>query len=258
MIRKSEPIFAVSDVRATIAYYRTVLGFESEWLWGDPPTFGAVLWEGIQIMFCLQPDLQPKVGGHQHMFMVENVQELYERHKAAGAEIFSEIGNKPWGVCEYTVRDLNGYHLRFGGPEKYERAPSATDQMPTHVRIDPRLATLDEYLELTRAVGWNPDAPNMSMALTNSLLGVVAIDTRENKTIGMVRACGDGRFFTIWDVMVAPPYQGQKIGTAMIEATLAELRRFGPRGAFVGLFAFKAGFYTKLGFVNDGGFHRPL
>src|SRR5436305_241613 len=144
MLHISEPILAVTDVRATIAYYRTVLGFESEWLWGDPPDFGGVRAGHVQVMFCRQPDLQPRVEGHQHMFRVDDVQALYERHQAAGAQIISDIGNRPWGMREYTVRDPNGYHLRFGGSATYERPSTATDVLPTHVRIDRRMATLDE------------------------------------------------------------------------------------------------------------------
>ena len=107
-------------------------------------------------------------------------------------------------------------------------------------------------------MNWNIDPERMQQALNHSLLGVVAIDTRTNAAIGMARACGDGRFYTIWDVIVVPEHQGQKIGTALMETLLAELRRIGPKGAFVGLFALKTGFYEQLGFVCDSGMHIPL
>jgi ribosomal protein S18 acetylase RimI-like enzyme len=258
MLQTSEAILAVTDVPAAIAYYRNVLGFESDWLWGDPPSFGGVRWGRIQVLFFRQPELASKVQGHQHMFRVQDVQALYERHKAAGANIVWDIENKPWGQREYTVCDPNGYHLRFAGAPAYERAATATEAMPPHVRIDVRMATLDEYVQLTKGVGWVLDLPNMPKALASSLLGVVAVDTRDGQTIGMARACGDGRFYTIWDVIVLPAYQGQKIGTALMETTLAELRKIGPKGAFVGLFALKQGFYESLGFVRDGGMHIPL
>jgi uncharacterized glyoxalase superfamily protein PhnB/ribosomal protein S18 acetylase RimI-like enzyme len=258
MIRTSEPVFAVRDVRATIAYYRTILGFESEWLWGEPPTFGGTRWGQVQVMFCQQQALQAHIEGHQHFFRSDDVQSLYDRHKASGANIIEDIENKPWGVREYIVRDPNGYHLRFAGPEKYERPATALDSLPSNIRIEPRLATVDEYIALTSSVKWNVDPQRMPQALANSLLGVVAIDTRTNQTVGMARACGDGRYFTIWDVIVDPPYQKQRIGTAMMEATLAELRRVGPKGAYVGLFAAKPGFYEKLGFVWASGMHMAL
>lgn len=258
MLESSEPIFAVADVRASVGYYRAVLGFESQWLWGEPPGFGGVRSGRIQVMFCLQPDLQTKVQGHQHLFRVAAVQALYERHQAAGASIVDPIENKPWGLREYTVRDINGYHLRFAGSPTHEHPATATDQLPAHIRIDRRLPTLGEYLRLSEGVGWTRDLANMPKALANSLLAVVAVDARSEQAVGMARACGDGRFYTIWDVIVDPAYQGQKIGSALIEATLAELRRVGPGGAFVGLFTGKPEFYERLGFIRDHGMHLPL
>jgi hypothetical protein len=55
---------------------------------------------------------------------------------AAGALIIEPIENKPWNVREYTVRDCNGYHLRFGGPTTYERPVNRTDALSAHIRID--------------------------------------------------------------------------------------------------------------------------
>jgi GNAT superfamily N-acetyltransferase/catechol 2,3-dioxygenase-like lactoylglutathione lyase family enzyme len=258
MLNKSEAIFAVDDVLETIRFYREVLGFDGQWVWGTPPTFGAVRWGQVQVMFCQQPEMKGRVEGHQHMFRADDIQSLYSRHKELAAPIISEIENKPWGMREYTVRDINGYHLRFAGTPTYERPASATDLLPSHIRIEKRLATLDEYVRLTEAVGWTKNLSTMPTALERSLFCIVAIDARDGRAVGMVRACGDGRYYCIWDVVVLPEYQGQKIGTAMMEATLAELRKIGPSGAFVGLFTGKRAFYERLGFVAEGGMHRPL
>ena len=81
---------------------------------------------------------------------------------------------------------------------------------------------------------------------------------RDNLPVGVVRVTGDGRYFMIWDVIVRPSHQGQKIGTAMMELAVAELRRRGPRGAFVGLFTGKPEFYERVGFRRDGGMHLAL
>jgi len=253
MMKSSEMIFAVSDILKTVRFYRDVLGFESEWLWEDPPTHAGVRWGLVHVMFSLQPELAKRVDGHQHWFSVADVNGLYERHRSAGAPIISDIENKPWGFREYTVRDINGYHLRFAGPADYQRPKTATELLPAHIQIEVRKATLDEYMKLTVAVGWNKDIATMPQALEHSLFCVMAIDTRDGQTVGMTRVCGDGRYYTLWDVMVMPDYQGQKIGTALLEAAMTELRRIGPKGAFVGLFTGKPKFYERLGFRDGGG-----
>jgi uncharacterized glyoxalase superfamily protein PhnB len=258
-LKKSEAVFAVSDVRETIAFYRNVLGFESEWLWGDPPVHGGVAWNKVQVMFHKSPELAAKIAGHGHYFFVDDVQSLYERHKSAGAPIANEIANQPWGVREYCVRDINGYYLTFAGALTYDRPKTATDSLPPHIRLEKRIATFDEYSNLRRSVGWSVEPDWMPTVLQRTMFGIVAIDTRDNQTVGMLRVCGDGRYYTIWDVIVATPYQGQKIGSAIMEMAMAELRKIGPKGAFVGLFTPRPAFYERFGFAADvGGMHTML
>jgi ribosomal protein S18 acetylase RimI-like enzyme len=261
MITASEPIFAVADVRETVKYYREVLGFDREWLWCDHingvPTFGGVGLGAAHVLLSLSPELQRKIEGHGHWFHVGDAQAMYEQHRAAGAQIVSDIGNKPWGFREYTVRDINGYHLRFASPVTHERPATGADTLPPHIRLEMRKPTLDEYVSLTKAVDWPVDLGTMPGALEQSVFGVVATDTRDGCTVGMLRVCGDGRYYTIWDVIVVPTYQGQKIGTEMMKQALDELRRRGPKGAFVGLFTGKRGFYQRLGF-GDGGMCRSI
>jgi uncharacterized glyoxalase superfamily protein PhnB len=256
-LTKSEAVFAVSDVRETIAFFRNVLGFESDWLWGDPPVHGGAAWGKFQVMFSKRPELAAKIEGHSHYFFVDDVDSLYERHKSAGANIIRDIQNQPWGVREYTLREINGYHLTFAGALTYDRPSTATDLLPSHVRLDKRVATLDEYVALRKSVNWGVDV--VPQVLERSLFGIVAIDTRDNQTVGMLRVCGDGRYFTIWDVIVATPCQGQKIGSAMMELAMSELRKIGPKGAFVGLFTPRPAFYERFGFAPDsGGMHTML
>jgi GNAT superfamily N-acetyltransferase/uncharacterized glyoxalase superfamily protein PhnB len=258
MIHTSEAIFAVSDVRETVRFYREKLGFESEWFWQDPPTFGGVRWAHAQVMFCFMPHMHGKIEGLMHMFRVEDIQSLYAKHKAAGAPIIAELANKPWGMSEYVVRDPNGYHLRFGGAEIYHPKATATDAMPTYVRIEKRTPTIEQYMRLTESVGWIGNIENMSDALERAIFCIMAIDSRDDQPIGMARIGGDRRGYMIFDVIVTPPHQSQKIGSAIMEAALAELRKIGPKGAFVGLFTGKPHFYERLGFVKDIGMHLAL
>ena len=251
MIKRSEPIFAVRDVRETIAFYRDVLGGAGEWLWEDPPTFGGIRFGEVHVMFCLQPDLAEKVGGHQHSFFVDAIDELHERHVRAGAMIVSPIENKPWGIREYAVCDPNGYHLRFGGPLKYEPPATALQTMPAHIRIDERLATWEEYRELRGAVGWGGIAEPPAM-LDRSAFGWVAMDSHSESVVGMLRVMHDApAWYSIWDVIVRPQYQSQRIGSAMLERALSHLRQNGPSGSLVYLFTYKPSFYEKLGFRSE-------
>lgn len=257
MIHASEAILAVADVPAAIRFYRDVLGFESEWMWGTPPTFGGVRWGKAHVMLCQQPKIASQVEGHMHMFFADAIDELYARHKAAGAPIISEIENKPWAVREYTVRDPNGYHLRFGGPEKHHRPESALDALPAHITLAKRTPTLADYERLATSVGWTTH-PAMQESLDRSMFCILAIDGRVGRIVGMTHVCGDGRYFTIWDVIVEPSYQHQQIGRSLMEKTIDELRKVAPPGAFVGLFTTKPEFYERVGFMRGHGMHMAI
>jgi len=259
MIDKSTPVFAVADVRETVGFYRDRLGFAERWLWGNPPTFGCISSGPIELFLCQQPDLVGRVEGHQHYFWTADADALHNQHVAAGAPIIAPLEDKPWNVREYTVRDCNGYHLRFGGPTTYARPVTATGTLPREIRIDVGVPDYETYASLFRSVDWSIDEGAMRPALAQTAVGVLATDTRDGQVVGMVRATGDGKYYMLWDVIVRPTHQGQKIGAAMVDRALEELRRLGaPPGSFVGLFTGRPGFYEKLGFRQLGGMSRGL
>jgi catechol 2,3-dioxygenase-like lactoylglutathione lyase family enzyme/GNAT superfamily N-acetyltransferase len=259
VIATSTAVFAVTNLEDTIRFYCTVLGFRQQWLWGDPPDFGCVGLGRVEVFLCLQPELAGKTDGLMHCFFVDDVQALHEAHVAAGAPIVSPLENKPWNLREYTVRDPNGYRLRFAGPSTYEPPATALDALPGYVRIDAGLPDYETYASLFASVGWAVDEAPMRAALTQTYAGVLAADTRDGQTIGMARATGDGRYFMLWDLIVRPSHQGRKIGAAMVQRLLEELRARGaPQGAFVGLFTGRPGFYESLEFKSGGGMHRAL
>lgn len=242
----STAIFAASDIEATLAYYKDVLGFESSWTWGEPPDFGSASMGGVTIMFNLQPELAAKVRGHQHGVKVDDVDELYRLHTSLGAEVVAEIEDKPWGLREYIVEDLNGYHLRFGGPPASE-APSSKP-FPEGVTIERRKPTKAEFEQVAgREFGHRGAVPGL---LENTWNGVVA-RSAQDEVIGVLRVMHDAPgWFSIWDVAVVPEWQAQRIGSTMMKEALDLIREASP-GAIVYLFTFKHGFYERLGFAKE-------
>lgn len=45
---------------------------------------------------------------------VENIDELYKKYKSRQVEILSDIGNKPWGQREFSIRTIDGHRITFG------------------------------------------------------------------------------------------------------------------------------------------------
>ena len=67
-------------------------------------------------------------------------------HRANGVEVVNPLGDRPWGMRDYAVRDLYGYRLTFGYP-LWNVGPSIPiERVDVPVRLEKRLAALLEDL----------------------------------------------------------------------------------------------------------------
>lgn len=80
-----------------------------------------------------------------------------------------------------------------------------------------------EILHLYSSVGWTEytkDMPALSRGYKNSLCILAAYDD-DNTLMGIIRAVGDGATIVfIQDILVAPLYQRQGVGTALLKELL--------------------------------------
>jgi GNAT superfamily N-acetyltransferase len=118
------------------------------------------------------------------------------------------------------------------------------------------LPTPEEYLGLVRAVGWAKDdrsegdqLDRAARALAGARFGVVAVD--DGHAVGSGMVLGDGATFAyLKDIMVRPEWQARGVGTRIVDALLAMLRRSERDGMLVVLFTGQhlAEFYERFGF----------
>lgn len=130
---------AVSNIPAAIDFYTKQLGFELAFTWGDPPTFAGVNFGNVQ-MFLQKGTPDPK--GCCVYFVVGEADVLYEFHRANGVEVAQEIGDREYGIRDYVVRDLNGYHLSFGHHLCNAGPAVRIERVDVPVRLEKRLAVL--------------------------------------------------------------------------------------------------------------------
>ena len=103
------PELPVADVEAAQRYYRDRLGFEIAW-YNEEGQIGAVSHGDCAIFFR-------KVEGDIHAgtfwIFTERVDEAFAALTELSANIVDPIGDKPWGLRQFSVRDLNGHLFHF-------------------------------------------------------------------------------------------------------------------------------------------------
>ncbi|HEY3799260.1 MAG TPA: VOC family protein [Caulobacteraceae bacterium] len=117
------PVLLVPDVFATAEYYRDVLGFHFDQIYGEPPSFVIVQRDSARLMFR-----QPRDGAPQPanatitpnfswdvFIAVDDVEALAEELRERKADILSGPTHRAiWNGKELDVRDCNGRVLGFG------------------------------------------------------------------------------------------------------------------------------------------------
>jgi catechol 2,3-dioxygenase-like lactoylglutathione lyase family enzyme len=116
------PQFSVPDVLATVHYYRDRLGFSVGDLAGDPPEWGAVGRDDVELFFNRLPSGasdHPRIrarGAYDAYLRVSGVDQLAAEFRERGAVIREGPTNRVYDVREVVIEDLNGLVLAFGEP----------------------------------------------------------------------------------------------------------------------------------------------
>jgi uncharacterized glyoxalase superfamily protein PhnB len=143
IIEQITPILAVSDFQQSMSYFVNQLGFRRLWDWGDPPSFGAVGRDKVEIFLSLNSQGNP--GTWMSIFVDDDVDALYREFTAQGAVILRPPQDQLWGMREMQVQCPDGHILRFGhgiacAPE------SVIERRDLAIRIETRLAAVLEDL----------------------------------------------------------------------------------------------------------------
>ena len=110
------PEIPVNNVDKAAEYYVNVLGFHFDW--GDDHGGIAGISQGQCRMFLTNAPFHQHYGtGGPVMVWLnlesrQEVDELYDRWRAAGAKIVAKPEDKPWRLREFRVVDLDGNQLR--------------------------------------------------------------------------------------------------------------------------------------------------
>jgi catechol 2,3-dioxygenase-like lactoylglutathione lyase family enzyme len=136
------PSVVAADIAAAVEFYVSKLGFVQAFTFGEPPTMAGVNLGQVQIFL---EKGTPNRKGSALYFVVGNADELHEFHQANGVEVVEPPRDRPYGLRDFAVRDLNGYYLSFGHrlpSSMAEGPPLEIERVDVPVRLEQRLAAL--------------------------------------------------------------------------------------------------------------------
>lgn len=112
------PVFAVDNCSETLDYYGEKLGFKVSATRGDPPHYGVVKRDNVEIHFSEREDTSEKLQPGNAYVTATDVDAIYDEYCSKGLSIFSPPEDKDHGMREFEIADCNGHFLTFGQPVK--------------------------------------------------------------------------------------------------------------------------------------------
>ena len=128
MLNGITPFFIADDLKATIGFYQSQLGFSLLYKGGGDSEvedyWAFVGRDRVMIMFkAIASDVHPQPNSSRHQWArwdayinVDDPDGLYAEYVAKGIPMHSELANTSDGLRAFEIRDNNGYVLCFGRP----------------------------------------------------------------------------------------------------------------------------------------------
>ncbi|MFK4727233.1 bleomycin resistance protein [Bradyrhizobium niftali] len=114
MMAGSATVFVVSDITASLAYYRDVLGFEVTFEYGQPPSYACLCRDevGLHLLAAAATKRLPGQGGL--CVFVRDVDRIYAEVSGRGARLLNQPEDRDYGMRDFDVVDADGNQLTFG------------------------------------------------------------------------------------------------------------------------------------------------
>ena len=114
------PVLAVADVRASVAFYCDQLGFHHDFIEGDPPIHGRVVADPSYASPTIHIRFEPLEAGQSvnpsvylWLHVGSGLDELFDVYRKRGVPIVEAPEDRPWGLRQFAIRDLDGYRLEY-------------------------------------------------------------------------------------------------------------------------------------------------
>lgn len=115
----------VSDVASALAFYTGKLGFDPDFVYGEPPFYAQVSRDHARLALRLVPLPVFAEGIREHEQLLcasitldraDEVKRLFLDYQAAGVRFHRTLQKEPWGARAFILTDPDGNLIQFAGP----------------------------------------------------------------------------------------------------------------------------------------------
>jgi hypothetical protein len=125
---RNHPHLPVNNLRQTLDYYRTELGFYDEWLWENKDgetTDGGIRRDDMRLLFAEDPEFVAVINTEKNrlpvLWFVNNIDEIYTEFKSRNIKIADALKTHSYNLREFGFIDVNGYYIRVAEEIKEEK-----------------------------------------------------------------------------------------------------------------------------------------
>ena len=120
MMHKSIGVLTVTDITASLAYYRDKLGFDLAFEYGKPTFYAGICSGKVTLHLMSASRTERKPGQGAVSIFVDNVDALHADLVKRGAKVIKAPANYDYGMRDFDVADLDGNTIVFGMESKKE------------------------------------------------------------------------------------------------------------------------------------------
>jgi len=113
-------VFVLEDVLRSVQHYCDVLGFHTEFTYGEPTFYAGVERDGVLIHLQTASETKRQPGHGALNVFVTDVDALYHELQSKGARTVKEPKDYPYGMRDFDIHDLDGNQLCFGMESKQQ------------------------------------------------------------------------------------------------------------------------------------------
>ena len=107
------PIFSVGDLSKSIEFYTETLGFQLDFIYGEPQFYAGLFKDSIELHLVTKNLRQPAGRGNLSI-LTDEVDDLHQKLIEAKVQIIVPPDDRDYGLRDFSCKDLDGNIIVFG------------------------------------------------------------------------------------------------------------------------------------------------